>query len=67
METKERPMTREEMVVMIQNYTDANGVLCGVEDLAKILLMEIEKANTKGYFRAMKDVREGTVARINSL
>ena len=54
-------MTKEEMVVLLQNYTDANGVLCGIEDLAKILVKEIEKANTKGYFRAMKDIREGQV------
>lgn len=62
-------MSKEEMVALLQNYTDANGVLCGVEDLAKLLLKEIdklllkeiEKANTKGYFRAMKDIREGQV------
>lgn len=59
-------MTREEIVVMIQNYTDNNGVLCGVEDLAKIIFKEIEKANTKGYFRAMKDIREGEVRRLNA-
>lgn len=58
-------MTREEMVELLLNYVDADGVLCGVEDLAKLLLSEITKANTKGYFRAMKDVAE--VARINSL
>jgi len=59
-------MTREEIVVMIENYTDNNGVLCGVEDLAKIIFNEIEKANTKGYFRAMKDIREGEVRRLNA-
>lgn len=59
-------MTREEIVVMIQNYTDNEGVLCGVEDLAKIIFKEIEKANTKGYFRAMKDIREGELQRLNA-
>ena len=56
-------MTREEMTVIIQNYVDANGVLCGIDDLARLLVKEIEKANTKGYFRAMKDIREGEVER----
>lgn len=60
-------MTREEMTVIIQNYVDANGVLCGIDDLAKLLVKEIEKANTKGYFRAMKDIREGEVERLNAI
>ena len=59
-------MTREEIVILIQGYTDNEGVLCGVEDLAKILFKEIERANTKGYFRAMKDIREGEVQRLNA-
>lgn len=54
-------MTKEEMIELIQNYVGDDGVLYGVDDLARLLLKEIEKANTKGYFRAMKDIREGQV------
>ena len=60
-------MTKEDLIVTIQNYTDANGVLCGVDDLARLLMKELEKANTKGYFRAMKDIQSGTLEQINNL
>lgn len=55
-------MTRAQLVVTIQNYIGTDGVLYGIDDLARLLEQEIEKANTRGYFRAMRDIQSGKVA-----
>lgn len=60
-------MTKEALIEMLYNYTDDNGVLLGVDDLARLLKSELEKAETRGYFRAMKDIQSGVVEQINSL
>jgi hypothetical protein len=59
-------MTQEDMVVLIQNYVDADGVLRGVEDLARLIRSELTKENTKGYFRAMSDIASGAVEQMNN-
>lgn len=60
-------MTRAELTVTIQNYIGADGVLYGLDDLARLLEQEIKKADTRGYFRAMRDIQSRNVAQLNSI
>ena len=56
-------MTNKELVKMLREgpYLDMGKLLHEAATRIEALEDEIEKANTKGYFRAMKDIREGQV------
>lgn len=62
-------MTRNDLISLIEGSleSDIPFNLYGVDRLADLLLKEMSRANTQGYFRAMKDIQSGEVERINSL
>lgn len=62
-------MTALEIMELIKEEvsTDIYGDLCGVDRVAEFIECEISKAETRGYFRAMKDIQTGDLERINSL
>jgi len=62
-------MTRNDLIRLIEGSleSDIPFDLYGVDRLADLLLAEISRANTQGYFRAMNDIQSGAVERINSI
>lgn len=62
-------MTLEEIMKLIEEdvKVDIYGDLYGHDRVAEILMYEITSAESRGYFRAMKDVRDGTVEKLNSM
>jgi len=61
-------MDRNALIRLIEGTleSDIPFNLYGTETLADYILEEIAKADTRGYFRAMKDIREGEVQRLNA-
>jgi len=56
-------MENKELVKILREgpYLDMGKLLHAAAARIEELEAEIKKANTKGYFRAMKDIREGLV------
>lgn len=62
-------MDRNALIRLIEGTleSDIPFNLYGTETLADYILAEIAKADTRGYFRAMRDIRSGAVAQLNSI
>ena len=62
-------MTKTEIMELIKSEVsvDIYGDIYGHERVAEIIEATIKRANTAGYFRAMKDIQTGELEQINNL
>jgi len=62
-------MNAEAIIALIRAEVrpDIYGDLYGVDGVAEYLADEIRRAENRGYFRAMEDIRSGELERINNL
>ena len=62
-------MTKTEIMGLIKSEVsvDLYGDIYGHDRVAEIIEAAIKRANTTGYFRAMKDIQTGEVERLNNL
>lgn len=62
-------MDRNALIRLIEGTleSDIPFNLTGADTLADYILAEIAKADTRGYFRAMRDIQSGAVAQLNSI